>query len=203
MPPALPELPSRHQGSYHLRPGPGRQRVRPSRECEQRHRDRAARAFDFLRRPDAPGYRSDLGPRRRSRSGRPRRPAPRRCRGASAPARRRAVPLRGGAAARVLDLSGPPPGAPGPGRAIQAAGLPRVESAGRPRAEGVGEHTLGSVSERRAAFAPGCVLAVGDLQVGHRLEGDRAYLTGTCPFSFAQFATLGTRGLLGTRNEPV
>ena len=31
-----------------------------------------------------------------------------------------------------------------------------------------------------------------------RLEGDRAYLTGTCPFSFAQFATLGTRGLLGS-----
>src|SRR5208337_2393310 len=63
---------------------------------------------------------------------------------------------------------------------------------------GFGEHTLGSVSERRAALAPGCVLAVGDLQVGHRLEGDRAYLTGTCPFSFAQFATLGTRGLLGS-----
>src|SRR5208283_1549185 len=63
---------------------------------------------------------------------------------------------------------------------------------------GFGEHALGSVSERRAAFAPGCVLAVGDLQVGHRLEGDRAYFTGTCPFSFAQFATLGTRRLLGS-----
>jgi len=39
---------------------------------------------------------------------------------------------------------------------------------------------------------------LGDLQVGHRLEGDRAYFTGTCPFSFAQFATLGTRRLLGS-----
>ena len=61
---------------------------------------------------------------------------------------------------------------------------------------GLGEHALGSVSERRAAIALGCVLAVGDLQVDYRLEGDRAYLTGTRPLSLAQFATLGTRGLL-------
>ena len=44
---------------------------------------------------------------------------------------------------------------------------------------GLGEHALGRVSECRAAIALGCVLAVGDVQVHHCIEGDRANLTST------------------------
>jgi len=63
---------------------------------------------------------------------------------------------------------------------------------------GLGHYIPGSLAEGLAASALRRVLALGGLEVSDRLVGDCAYFAGIYPFSLAQLATLGTRGLLGS-----